>query len=133
MTTITTTPTAPAFTPITGPAYDYRASLRRVVDGDTLDLAIDLGFECTLVTRVRLLGLNTPEVVGASKPQGLVSAAFVQQWLDARAGLVLVRSYKAKAKEKYGRWLVEVWAPDGSASLNAELLARGLAVPMGYP
>jgi micrococcal nuclease len=121
-------------TPLTGPAYEYRATLRRVIDGDTLDLAIDLGFECTLVTRVRLLGLNTPEVVGASKPQGLIAAAFVQHWCDHRAGLVLVRSYKAKLREKYGRWLVEVWTADGQGgSLNQELLARGLAVPMGYP
>jgi micrococcal nuclease len=119
---------------VTGPAYDYRASLRRVIDGDTLDLDIDLGFETRAVTRVRLLGLNTPEVVGATRPQGLASAAFVQQWLDARGGQVLVRSYKAKAKEKYGRWLVEVWPADAtSASLNSELLLRGLAVPMGYP
>jgi len=120
--------------PPAGPAYEYRASVRRVVDGDTLDLAIDLGFECTLVTRVRLLGLNTPEVVGASKVQGLAAAAFVQQWCDNRAGHVLVRSYKAKQREKYGRWLVEVWNADGQgSSLNQELLARGLAVPMGYP
>lgn len=121
-------------TPVLGPAYEYRATVRRVVDGDTLDLAIDLGFECTLVTRVRLLGLNTPEVVGASKPQGLASKLFVQQWCDGRGGEVLVRSYKAKLREKYGRWLVEVWSPDGQgSSLNQELLARGLAVPMGYP
>jgi micrococcal nuclease len=121
-------------TRVSGPTYEYRATVRRVVDGDTLDLAIDLGFECTLVTRVRLLGLNTPEVVGASKSLGLASAAFVQQWCDNRAGNVLVRSYKAKQREKYGRWLVEAWSADGQgSSLNQELLARGLAVPMGYP
>lgn len=127
-----TTP-APTPRPITGPAYEYRAALRRVVDGDTLDLDVDLGFEIRALTRVRLLGLNTPEMVGVSKPQGLVAAAFVQQWLDNRAGELLIRSYKGKLREKYGRWLVEVWSPDGSGSLNAELLARGLAVPMGYP
>jgi len=118
-----------------GLAYEYRGSVRRVVDGDTLDLAIDLGFECTLVTRVRLLGLNTPEVVGASKAQGLAAKQFAVQWLDNRAGEVLVRSYKAKQREKYGRWLVEVWSADGDhpASLNSELLTRGLAVPLQYP
>jgi endonuclease YncB( thermonuclease family) len=132
MTTPTTT--APAFTPVLGPAYEYRAALRRVVDGDTIDFDVDLGFEVHSFSRVRLLGLNTPEIFGPSKPAGLVSMAFVQQWLDNRAGQVLVRSYKAKQKEKYGRWLVEVWSPDGvGGSLNAELLARGLAVPMGYP
>jgi endonuclease YncB( thermonuclease family) len=39
---------------------------------------------------------------------------------------------KSKAKEKYGRWLVEVWSTDGEC-LNTELLSRGFAVPMGYP
>jgi micrococcal nuclease len=117
-----------------GPAYDYRASLRRVVDGDTFDLDIDLGFEVRAVTRVRLLGVNTPEVVGAMRLQGQAATAFVQRWFDARAGQMLLRSYKAKLKEKYGRWLVEVWAPDGQGiSLNEELLQHGLAAPMTYP
>lgn len=120
-------------TPVTAPAYEYHATLRRVVDGDTLDLAIDLGFECTLITRARLLGVNTPEVVGVSKQQGLAAAAFVQQWLDARGGNVLVRSFKAKQREKYGRWLVEVWGSDGNACLNTELLDRGLATKVAYP
>lgn len=116
-----------------GPAYDYRATLRRVVDGDTYDLDIDLGFEIRAVTRVRLLGVNTPEVIGATRQQGLAAAAFAQQWFDRYEGRVIVRSFKSKVKEKYGRWLVEAWSPDGAGSLlGLELLQRGLAVPMVY-
>lgn len=113
--------------------YVRSASLHRLVDGDTLALKIDLGYEVGLVSSLRLVGVNTPEIVGAAKPLGKASAAFVQQWF-ASHGEVLVRSYKAKQKEKYGRWLIEVWSADGTGlSLNQELLARGLAVPMGYP
>lgn len=114
-----------------GPAYEYRATVKRVVDGDTLDLDIDLGFELRAVTRVRLLGVNAPEVVGANKAAGLAAAAFVSQWVDECDSQVLIRSFKAHQREKYGRWLVEVFAPDGSGSrLNADLVATGHAVPL---
>ena len=114
-----------------GPAYEYRATVRRVVDGDTLDLDIDLGFECRLVTRARLVGINTPEVVGATKAAGLAAVAFVHQWLALSAEPeVLVRSYKAKQREKYGRWLVEVFRYGVPVTLNAALLAHGHATLM---
>ena len=117
---------------MTGPSYEYRAIVRRVVDGDTLDLAIDLGFECTLVTRVRLLGVNTPEVVGATKVAGKAAAAFAEAWAHATNGEVLIRSYKAHEREKYGRWLVEVYPTRTglTKSLNTELLESGNAVLM---
>lgn len=116
--------------PVLGPAYEYRASLRRVVDGDTIDLDIDLGFELRCVTRVRLLGVDTPEVVGASKLAGLAARGFVQAWFDARDGEVLVRTHKPKLREKYGRWLAEVWSCDGEECLSSVLIARGHAREM---
>jgi micrococcal nuclease len=120
------------FKPIAGPAYEYRTQLKHVVDGDTLDLDIDVGFDIHAMTRIRLLGINTPEVVGATKAQGLAASEFARQWLDNRKGEVLIRSYKAKQKEKYGRWLAEIWSLDGDQSLNQELLSRGFALPMNY-
>ena len=66
------------------PSYEYRARVRRVIDGDTLDMDIDLGFEVVLASRVRLLGINTPEVVGVNKAGGLAATEFVREWLRDR-------------------------------------------------
>ena len=49
------------------PAYRYRAKLVRVVDGDTIDLDIDLGFYIRITERVRLEGVNTPEIFRVKK------------------------------------------------------------------
>jgi len=46
------------------PSYRYRAELDRVVDGDTLDVVIDLGFYIKIKERIRLEGVNTPEIYG---------------------------------------------------------------------
>lgn len=118
--------------PVAGPSYDYAAVVKRIIDGDTLDLDIDVGFEIHAAVRVRLLGVNTPEITGATRAAGLEASAFVQQWCGNRDYNVFIRSYKAKTKEKYGRWLVEVWSPDHDQCLNNELLTRKLAVKTDF-
>lgn len=110
----TTMPTVP---------YVFSATLRRVVDGDTLDLTIDGGFHTWHVERVRLLGVNTPEVVGATKAAGLDAKDFAVHWL---AGVELVvQSYKSDA---FGRYLANVWRTSDGAQLNDDLLSSGHAV-----
>jgi endonuclease YncB( thermonuclease family) len=121
----------PTNAPIKGPAYEFLVDAQRVVDADTLALNIDLGFETWLHnTRVRLFGVDAPPVVGASKAAGIAAMKFVQNWFAANEYKALIRSYKAKQREKYGRWLVEVIDPDTGETLNAALLERGLATPM---
>ena len=103
------------------------ASVARVVDGDTLDLDLDLGFSITLRQRVRLIGIDAPEVRtrdAAEKARGLQAQQFVVEWLQ-RPGLVWVRTTK---DDKYGRMLAEPYRK-GEPSLCEELLAWGLAVP----
>jgi micrococcal nuclease len=98
-----------------------------VVDGDTLDLDLDLGFSLVLRQRVRLYGLDTPEIRSkdpAEKAKGLESQAFVNQWF-AKPGEVLVRTIK---EEKYGRMLADCYRAR-ETSLCTELLKRGLARP----
>ena len=90
------------------PYLDRLKALAKVVDGDTLDLDLDLGFSLVLRQGVRLLGLDAPEIRSkdpAEKARGLESQAFVSQWFS-RPGEVLVRT-----------------------SLCSELLERGLARP----
>jgi micrococcal nuclease len=103
------------------------ASVARVVDGDTLDLDLDLGFSITLRQRVRLIGIDAPEVRtrdAAEKARGLATAAHVVGWLG-RPGQVLVTTTK---DDKYGRMLADCFRV-GEPSLCEELLAWGLAVP----
>jgi micrococcal nuclease len=108
--------------------YAFRvASIARVVDGDTLDLDLDLGFSITLRQRVRLIGIDAPEVRtrdAAEKTRGLQAQAFVVEWFQ-RPGLVWVRTTK---EEKYGRMLADLYR-EGEPSLCTELLTLGLAVP----
>ena len=111
--------------------FVYRLKgLAKVVDGDTLDLGLDLGFSLVLRQRVRFYGLDAPEVRSkdpAEKSKGLESQAFVSQWF-AKPWEVLVRTTK---EEKYGRMLAYcscAWEP----SLSPELLERGLALARPY-
>ena len=119
--------------------YQYKAKVIRVVDGDTVYLEIDLGLTVRTITDVRLIGVNTPETVGATKEAGLKSKAYVEQALP-KDSLVYVITYKA---EKYGRYLADIYYLPGATEveqikasgrhLNKELLDKGLAVPFMVP
>ena len=69
------------------PCYRYRAELDRVVDGDTLDVVIDLGFYIKIKERIRLEGIDAPEIYGVPQdseeyPQGANRGADVQSMKD---------------------------------------------------
>ncbi|MFF0754390.1 thermonuclease family protein [Streptomyces sp. NPDC004267] len=100
----------------------YPATVIRVVDGDTLDLDIDLGFSIRTTQRVRLEGVNTPEKNTAA---GKKCTAWVQQWLDAHGPTLTVQTHR---REKYGRYLATLTTADGHA-LNTDLIDAGLAAP----
>lgn len=113
--------------------YEYRARLSRVIDGDTVDLQVDLGFHMKADLRFRVLGINTPELRG-----GTVDSRMVAQAAKARVrelltcdGLDWPLQIKTTKSDSFGRWLAEIWFPhpDGLASLAAVLLEEGLAVP----
>ena len=103
--------------------YEYRAKVISVYDGDTVTVDIDLGFEVWLRDqRVRLLNINTPEVRGKSKKEGIVARdALRQRILDKEVIL------KSDRRGKYGRWLVEIFVEN--ENINQWLLNEGLAVP----
>lgn len=108
---------------------DYRRSARcvRVIDGDTLDLDVDLGFHTIYRARIRLEGINTPELrtgTPETKAAGRDARAFVEAWIGTGEGLVV----QTTKTGKYGRWLARLWRTDG-AELASDLLAAGLAVP----
>lgn len=108
--------------------YDYNATVWKVVDGDTLHLDIDLGCDVRMRMTVRLAGLNTPEM---STPEGVAAKAFVNEWLEYHAPDKRVRVATIKdRKEKYGRYLGNIWSSDQRHCLNSDLLTNKHAVPM---
>jgi micrococcal nuclease len=134
--------------------YEYKARVKRVVDGDTLDLEVDLGFTVKVDIRVRLYGIDTPEIHGVKKEskeykRGKVALEAVKDFLEfteEHGAPVLISSHDGDSigQGKYGRWLVEVWAPgmeqrlgewvhvDKGPSLNDYLVANGYAVEKDY-
>lgn len=87
--------------------YEYRCKVSRVVDGDTVDVDIDLGFGVWLhKERVRIIGIDTPESRTRDKEEkkyGLAAKAFVKDFF--RIGDVILTTKKYDAKGKFGRIL----------------------------
>mgnify|MGYP003344868363 CR=1 FL=1 len=106
--------------------YTYKAKVLDVHDGDTITALIDLGFRVQLEAKVRFKGINTPEVFGPTKPEGLKSK---QRVIDLISGKnVILKTYKDK-QEKYGRWLADVFVNEtDTKSVNQILLDEGLAI-----
>jgi len=104
--------------------YTYRAKVNRVVDGDTFDVTIDLGFGAFLKQRLRLARVDTPEVRGEERPEGLKAKEFVELWFGKWDGEIIVKTTKERGK--YGRYIAEVASPEDE-NLSDLLLAEGLA------
>jgi micrococcal nuclease len=102
--------------------YEYDAKVINVVDGDTVDCVISLGFYLTAAHRLRLLGVNCPEVHGETKAAGLKAAEYTRATLLGQT--VRIRTAKS---DSFGRWLCQVYL-DGR-DFNQSLVDRGLAVP----
>jgi micrococcal nuclease len=110
--------------------YSYAATLRRVVDGDTVDFDVDLGFCMTAAIRFRVLGIDTPELRGGtdeSKALARDAKAFVEDCL-VDAERIIIRTEKA---DSFGRWLAEIdYLKPGQtdySNLSEDLLNAGLA------
>lgn len=110
--------------------YTYKAHVLKIVDGDTVDIEIDLGFDIRTVQRVRLAGINAAEHNTAAGQEAI-------KWLQGRLLLgseVVVKSNKPGGGDKYGRYLaviIPVDEQDGvvNGSINDALIASGHAVP----
>lgn len=88
--------------------YNYKIKLDRVVDGDTIDVWIDLGFHTWIKERVRLVDIDTPELFGPNATEvGKVAKEFVEQWFADHmfCDYFQLVSQKYDAREKYGRVL----------------------------
>lgn len=100
----------------------------RVVDGDTVDVEIDLGFGVSLYHRVRLKNVNAPEVHTADhteKVKGLASKA----WLTAELTNDKKWIIETTKEDKYGRYLGVFFTEGEPCSLNDRMLECGMAAP----
>lgn len=105
--------------------YQYSATCDRVVDGDTVYLIVDLGFNLTAKLDFRLAGINAPELHGATHDAGLKS----KQWLEHRITSQQL-TIETQKTDKYGRWLVTIFVTSEGMvkSINDEMVELGLAV-----
>jgi micrococcal nuclease len=110
--------------------YEYYVrKVENVVDGDTIDVLIDLGFDILFQSRVRLAGIDTPESRTSDKAEkvlGLESKEYLKKYLkDAKS--VIIKTEKMDSSEKYGRILGWVYVNDDTESLNDKMINDGYA------
>ena len=110
--------------------YEYYVrKVENVVDGDTIDVLIDLGFDILFQSRVRLAGIDTPESRTKDlkeKSLGLESKEYLKKALkDAKS--VIIKTEKMDSSEKYGRILGWVYINGDTVSLNDKMINDGYA------
>jgi micrococcal nuclease len=110
--------------------YEYFVKeVTKVVDGDTIDVVIDLGFDIMFSSRVRLAGIDTPEsrtTDKAEKALGLESKEYLKKNLkDAKP--IVIKTEKMNSSEKYGRILGWLYINNDTESINDKMINDGYA------
>jgi micrococcal nuclease len=110
--------------------YIYRVKkVIKVVDGDTIDADIDLGFDISLTKRVRLSGVDTPESRTTDlkeKKLGLESKEWLKHKLEFATD-ILIKTQLPDSTEKYGRILGNLYINNAALSLNQQMIDEGYA------
>jgi micrococcal nuclease len=110
--------------------YEYYVrKVENVVDGDTIDVLIDLGFDILFASRVRLAGIDTPESRTrdlAEKALGLESKEYIKKLLkDAKS--IVIKTEKMNSTEKFGRILGWLYINGDTVSINDYMIEDGYA------
>ena len=110
--------------------YEYRVKkVLKIVDGDTSDVDIDLGFSISYTQRVRLAGIDTPESRTTDKTEkalGLEVKDKLKKAIDAATNVV-IKTEKPDSSEKYGRILGWLYLDNNNVSINQTLIDEGYA------
>lgn len=108
-----------------GPLYWYRALVTNIVDGDTIDVTIDLGLKVSIHDRrIRLYGINAPELKQPTLAEGKRAKLWLTEQIFAKR--VTLRTIK-DGDDKFGRLLGDVWM--GTTNINRRMAELGLATP----
>jgi micrococcal nuclease len=114
--------------------YEYFVrSVNKVVDGDTIDVTIDLGFDILYNSRVRLAGIDTPESRTRNleeKVMGLEAKDYLKERLRV-AKKIVIRTEKLDSSEKYGRILGWLFLDGETNSVNNQMILKGYAWEYG--
>lgn len=100
------------------PSYVYRAVVDKVIDGDTYELTVDLGFRCANTFEGRLHGVNCKE---RNTDEGKKAKKFVEDLMPPGSAVV-VKSFKDE--RTFARWVVDVWLPSGE-NLGEKIVSSG--------
>jgi micrococcal nuclease len=110
--------------------YIYRIrTVNKIVDGDTIDADIDLGFDISLAKRIRLGGIDTPESRTTDlkeKALGLESKEWLKKKLEG-AKNILIKTELPDSTEKYGRIIGHLFINEQTTSLNNQMINEGYA------
>jgi micrococcal nuclease len=110
--------------------YEYKVrKINNVVDGDTIDVEIDLGFDIVFVSRVRLAGIDTPESRTRDKAEkvlGIEAKEYLKKKLKDSTNIV-IRTEKMDSSEKYGRILGWLFVDGDGTSVNTQMIEDGYA------
>jgi micrococcal nuclease len=111
--------------------YTYKARVTKVYDGDTITVEVDLGFDLKFSSTFRLLRINCPEVRGESKAEGIKSRDRLRELIMGKD--IVIKTVK-DAKEKFGRYLAEVFVTVDEVEINVNdlLVKEGLAIYKSY-
>jgi micrococcal nuclease len=104
--------------------YEYSGTVIKVIDADTVDIKVDLGFKISFVERFRLYGIDAWETRGVERPKGLLAKEYLIERLEEVENCVTIVTIKDK-KGKYGRYLANIII--GEEDLNAALVVNGHA------
>jgi micrococcal nuclease len=106
--------------------YEYKVEkINKIIDGDTLDISINLGFGVTIQQRIRLKGINAPETRTLNlkeKDEGLRAKEWLERELKDKELII-----KTTKEDKYGRMLGELYTKDHHLSINERMLQEGFA------
>lgn len=106
--------------------FNYYAIVNRVVDGDTVNLTIDLGFRMTMTANCRLAEINAPELTSADYDERILAHKakdFLTQKLPVGTKILV----ESKGLDKYGRPVVKLWFDKEESSINHQMIQNKLA------
>jgi micrococcal nuclease len=107
------------------PEFKYSCTVTRVVDGDTIDCLVDLGFHTFIKERFRLFGIDTPEKnskIPEVRDIAIRATEFTKAKLEGKTVLI-----ETVNKDKYGRWLGIIYIDGVDQTINEQLVINGLA------
>lgn len=114
--------------------WTFSAEMTRLVDGDTQELTVDAGFHTDRAVTLRLLGVNTPEVKGASRAAGLAASEFSRQWYESHDDLVIqTRKDVKRSTDAFRRYLVKVEGRNVTTNVREDLAQALLGAHHAVP